>query len=70
MGDLKAEYLDDVPVSDIVTSRGDHTIAGTTIFSRLIAQTVTLSPGETVGGIDISEEVVTLNGDATLGVLG
>ena len=70
MRDLRAEYLDNVPVSDMVTSGGNYTIAGTTIFSRLMARMVTLSPGETVGGIDISEEVATLNGDIALGVLG
>lgn len=66
--DLRAVYLDDVPVKDLVTSTGDHVIGGTVVFSRFMAQTVTLAPGGTVGGIDISEEVVTLDGDATLGV--
>ncbi|MPC35934.1 hypothetical protein E2C01_029373 [Portunus trituberculatus] len=67
VGDLRAEYLDDIPIDDMVTSRGNHRIAGTTTFSSLIAQTVKLSPGETVAGIDISEEIVTLNGDVALG---
>lgn len=69
MGDLRAKYLDDIPIDDMVTSRGNYKISGTTIFSSLIAQTVTLSPGGTVAGIDISEEIVTLDGDAALGVL-
>ncbi|XP_063858526.1 uncharacterized protein LOC135099850 isoform X1 [Scylla paramamosain] len=67
VGNLRAKYLDDIPIDDMVTSGGNHKIAGTTIFSRLIAQTVKLSSGETVAGIDISEEIVTLNGDVALG---
>lgn len=65
--DLRVEYLDNVPVKDLVTSEGDHIIGGSTVFSHLMAQTVILSPGGTVGGIDLSEEVVTLSDNATLG---
>lgn len=68
MGDLRAEYLDDIAIDDLVTSEGNHKIAGTTIFSSLTARTVNLSPGETVAGIDISEEIVSLSGDVALGV--
>lgn len=68
MQDLSTEYLDNVSVKDLVTSEGDHIIGGSTAFTRLMAQTVTLSPRGTVGDIDLSEEVVILNDNAILGM--
>lgn len=66
--DLRVVYLDKVPVKNLVTSGGDQIISGSTVFSRIIAQTLILSPGGTVGGIDLSEEVVALNNEIILGV--
>ncbi|XP_071539560.1 uncharacterized protein [Panulirus ornatus] len=65
--DLYPEYLDDIPVSDIVTTSGSQTIAGAAFASGLVADTISVTPGGTVAGIDLSEEAVLLYEDATLG---
>nr|XP_045624878.1 uncharacterized protein LOC123774561 [Procambarus clarkii] len=65
--DLYAEYLDDIPVDDIVTTDGSQTIAGASFASGLRAETIHVTPGGTVGGIDLSEDAVLLSGEATLG---
>lgn len=67
MIDLYTEYLDDIPVSDLVTTSGPQTIAGAAFASGLVADTIVVNPGGTVAGIDLSEEAVLLHEDATLG---
>ncbi|XP_071540700.1 uncharacterized protein [Panulirus ornatus] len=63
---LHTDHLDDVPVSDLVTTTGSQTIAGAS-FSTLVADTIVMTEGSTVAGIDLSEDVVYLSGGASLG---
>lgn len=65
---LETEHLDDVPVSDLVTTSSSQTIAGAS-FSTLVADTIELTEGSTVAGIDLSEDVVPLSGGKRLGKL-
>ncbi|ROT76672.1 hypothetical protein C7M84_004736 [Penaeus vannamei] len=63
---LDAGFLDDISVSDILTTSGSQQVSGTVTMNTLRAHTVTLPDGGTVGGVDLSEELVLLDGDATL----
>ncbi|KAK4293618.1 hypothetical protein Pmani_033696 [Petrolisthes manimaculis] len=68
IGNLMTRFLGDIPIADLVTTNGNHTIsAATTFTSPLVAHTINVLPGGTVGGIDLSEEAVLLSGNVTLG---
>ncbi|KAK3859921.1 hypothetical protein Pcinc_033995 [Petrolisthes cinctipes] len=68
IGNLMTQFLGDIPIADLVTTNGNHTIsAATTFTSPLVAHTINVLPGGTVGGIDLSEEAVLLSGNVTLG---
>lgn len=54
-------------MDDILTTSGSQQVSGTVIMNTLRAHTITLPDGGTVGSVDLSEELVLLDGDATLG---
>lgn len=54
-------------MDNILTTSGSQQVSGTVIMNTLRAHTITLPDGGTVGGVDLSEELVLLDGDATLG---
>ncbi|XP_047496361.1 uncharacterized protein LOC125043997 [Penaeus chinensis] len=63
---LNAGFLDDILVDDILTTSGTQQVSGTVIMNTLRAHNITLPDGGTVGGIDLSEELVLLDRDAIL----
>ncbi|XP_042856568.1 uncharacterized protein LOC122243146 [Penaeus japonicus] len=63
---LDTTFLDDIPVSDILTTSGLQQVSGTVTMNTLRANAITLPDGGTVGGIDLSEQLVLLEGEATL----
>lgn len=67
VGNLYTDLLDDVPVSDLVTTDGSDTIVGASFLNGLRANIINVTPGGMVGGIDLSEEAVLLTGEARLG---
>lgn len=63
---LNTGFLDDIPTGDLVTASGRHSIAGAVFPNGLWVQEMTLRPGGTLGGVDLSQAVL-LGATAVLG---
>lgn len=66
MQHLNTGFLDDIPTGDLVTANGRHSIAGAVFPNGLWVQEMTLRPGGTLGGVDLSQAVL-LGATAVLG---
>ena len=66
---LDLTTLDDAPVSDLVTTLGPNAVVGPVDLPFLVAHELSLPEGGTVGGVDLSERAVLLDGDVRLGML-
>ncbi|XP_050714073.1 uncharacterized protein LOC126997069 isoform X2 [Eriocheir sinensis] len=63
---LNTGFLDDIPTGDLVTASGQHSVAGAVFPNGLWVQEMTLRPGGTLGGVDLSQAVL-LGTTAVLG---
>ncbi|XP_068250053.1 uncharacterized protein [Palaemon carinicauda] len=66
VGELNLNFLDDIPVGDLVVERGDQDIEGAIYSSIFFAKEILLRPGALIAGIDITK-AVKINDLASLG---
>ncbi|KAK7006780.1 hypothetical protein SK128_028331 [Halocaridina rubra] len=66
VGELRIDFLDDIPVSDLVTVRDEQTISGAIYQSVFNANQIILKSGATIAGKDFNQ-VVQLDTDVELG---